>query len=327
MTRHDKNPWPRAVVGRGEVYALLGALAYALNNVLSGMATRNYPLNHFLGAASRAMPMLLVTLVLGFGPKRNRSKSWSAIGDWRTVASLLVIGLLVYVVGGPLLFAALREGGVLVATPVVGTQVLWSAVIAALWLRQPLNRRMALGMVIGVLGVSLLTLGRTGSVQFGPRWWLALPYSLGAALSWASSAVLSARAMERGIDRYRLLAISASAGVLGLNAVLWARGELGVWVETPPAVLLQVLIAGVMGMAGLMSFTAALGLTTVASANALNSLQVGLAPLIAWLVMGEAMNVPMAAGILFILIGVITVQVSRPVAAPVPADSAKATHV
>jgi len=114
-----------------------------------------------------------------------------------------------------------------------------------------------------------------------------------------------ASAMERGVDRFQVLAISALTGVLGLNACLWLTGDLGVWVQTPPPVLLQVIVAGVLGMAGLLSFTSALSMTTVASANALNSLQVGLAPLIAWLLVGEALNAAMAAGIVLVMGGVI----------------------
>jgi len=305
-------PPPHRLVGRGEAWALVGALFYALNNVFSGMATRAYPLNSFLGAALRALPMLVVSLVFGFVVRHGAARTASPIAERRVFGSLVVSGLLVYVIGGPLLFTALREGGVPITTPIIGTQVLWSAIIAAAWLKQPLNGRMVIGMIAGVVGVTVLTLGRAGVAQMGPRWWLAVPYALGAALSWSSSAVVVASAMERGVDRFQVLAISALTGVLGLNACLWLTGDLGVWVQTPPRVLLQVIVAGVLGMAGLLSFTSALSMTTVASANALNSLQVGLAPLIAWLLVGEALNAAMAAGIVLVMAGVIVVQVSKP---------------
>jgi drug/metabolite transporter (DMT)-like permease len=58
----------------------------------------------------------------------------------------------------------------------------------------------------------------------------------------------------------------------------------------------------------LVSITTALSLTSVASATTLNSLQIGLAPLFAWLFLGEQLGLWMAVGILLIASGVIIVQ-------------------
>jgi drug/metabolite transporter (DMT)-like permease len=52
--------------------------------------------------------------------------------------------------------------------------------------------------------------------------------------------------------------------------------------------------------------------TTVASAKALKSLRVGLAPLISWIWMGETMSAWMGFGIALIMIGVMVVQVTKP---------------
>jgi len=77
---------------------------------------------------------------------------------------------------------------------------------------------------------------------------------------------------------------------------------------TSIGVLGSLLTAGVFSAAALISLTMALNLTTVASATTLNSLQVAIAPVIAWLFLGEEMNLLAAAGILTILAGVIIVQ-------------------
>jgi uncharacterized membrane protein len=108
------------------------------------------------------------------------------------------------------------------------------------------------------------------------------------------------------------LTVSVLTGAITLNGYLLATGDIGLYLTTPRAIMAAAIIAGVLGMAALVSLTTALSLTTVASANALNSLQVGLAPLIAWLLLGEGMNTWIALGILLIMGGVIVVQIAKP---------------
>jgi drug/metabolite transporter (DMT)-like permease len=305
----------QARMGRGELWAFAGALFYALSNVFSGAATRGYALNPLLGAGMRALPTLFLCLALGWGARSRKATMTSPLADWRIFGALAASGLAVFVSGGTLLFMALRLGGVVVTTPVTGTQVLWSAVIAAVLLHQPLNRRMALGMLVSIGGVSLLALGSGGAWTFSPRWWLAVPFASATALSWALSGVFVAYVLGRGVDRFQAMALSSLIGVLCINAILWLGGNIGVYSTTPQTVLWRLLIAGALGMAGLLSFISALAHTTVASANALNSLQVGLAPLISWICLGESINLSMGLGIALIMAGVIMVQVTKPGAA------------
>jgi len=306
----------RVQLGRGELWALAGALGYALSNVFSGAATHGFALNPLLGAGMRALPTLFLCLALGWRAKTRKPAPRSPLADWRIFGALAACGLAVFVTGGTLLFMALQLGGVAVTTPITGTQVLWSALIAALLLHQPLNRKMVLGMLISVVGVCLLTLGRSGTLTLSPRWWLAVPLATATALSWALSGVFVAYVLGRGVDRFQAMAVSSLVGVLGINAILTLGGNLSAYSTTPGGVLWRLLVAGSLGMAGLLAFISALQYTTVASANALNSLQVGLAPLITWLVLGEQMNAWMGLGIALIMAGVIVVQVAKPGAEP-----------
>lgn len=310
-------------LGRGELWALVGALCYALSNVFSGSATHGRNLNPLLGAGMRALPTLFLCSALGWRARRQKPAPTSPLADWRIAGALVACGLAVFVTGGTLLFMALQLGGVAVTSPITGTQVLWSAIIAALLLHQPLNRKMVLGMLIGVVGVSLLTLGRSGTWALAPQWWLAVPLATATAVSWALSGVFVAYVLERGVDRFQAMAVSSLVGVVGINAILWLGSNLLVYSTTPIGVLWRLLAAGTLGMTGLLAFISALAHTTVASANALNSLQVGLAPLISWALLGETMNLWMGLGIALIMIGVIVVQVTHRVPA---ANSAHGSH-
>jgi len=235
----------------------------------------------------------------------------SPFSDWRLLAALVGYGVLTFVIANPLLFAALRFGGVLVTTPVTGTQVLWAGLLAALFLRDHLNWKMVIGMFICVGGIALLALGQSGGTPVSPRWWLAIPFALAAALCWSLSGVLVTYAMRRGVNNFQSLAVATFSGILCLNVYLLVSGQISLYWQTPPSVEGSVLLAGVFNTAALVCVTTALSLTTVASANTINSLQVSIAPLIAWIFLGEQLNLLMGLGILSVMIGVIWVQQAK----------------
>jgi drug/metabolite transporter (DMT)-like permease len=87
-----------------------------------------------------------------------------------------------------------------------------------------------------------------------------------------------------------------------------AAGRTHLYASTPQSVLLSAVAAGLFNMVALVAVVTAFSLTSVASASAINSLQVGLAPLLAWAALGERLNITMIAGILLILTGVLVVQ-------------------
>ena len=300
-------------MGAGELWALGSALSYSLTNVYTSLAARGEGMNYFLGVAVRATPAFLLAVVLAVAMSRRPAASPSA--DRRPGARLNLVlfasGLCTFVLGNPLMFAALRAGGVLVTTPITGTHVLWGAVFAAYLLHEPLNRRMARAMLLSVGGVVTLTLGRTTQAAVSPNWWVAVPYAAATAVCWALGGVLSAYAMRRGVDRFRALATTAGTALLCLNGYLLLSGQIGAYATTPSVPMVSALVAGLFNAAALVCSMSAFALTSVASASTIGSLQIALSPLIAWLFMGEKMNAAMALGILLITLGVIGVQRAR----------------
>ena len=327
MTTPPKTAASHAVhLGAGELWALGSALSYSLTNVYTGLAARGEPMNYFLGVALRATPAFLLAMALALGALRKRAASSAARCEATisppaiTAAAragvnlnlvLFASGLCTFVIGNPLLFAALRAGGILVATPITGTHVLWGALFAALLLHEPLNRRMLLAMLVSVAGVVVLTLGRTAQLTLTPGWWVAVPYAAVTAISWAMGGVLSAYALRRGVDRFRALATTSGTALICLNAYLLLSGQIGSYVTTARAPVVSSLTAGLFNAAALVCSISAFALTSVASASTLGSLQIAASPLIAWLFLGEELNGAMALGILLITLGVIGVQRSR----------------
>jgi len=295
-------------LGKGEVWALAAALGYSLYQVLLRVAVRSEGLNDMVGTTVQSIPLLLFAVAMGWIVKRRDRGQVSPLSDWRLIGTLAINALLLFVIATPLLFASLRRGGVLITSPLTGTQVLWAAIIAAILLRERFTRTMALGMVMSVVGVAALTLGRSGGAELPDSWWLAVPFALGAAFCWALSGVHMAYNMRRGVDSFQVLAIPNLIGLVILNGYLLFTGDLGLYASTPLNVYLSLLIAGTFSATALVCLTMALAQTTVASATTLNSLQVALAPIIAGLFLGEDLNLLIGLGVLLILVGVTIVQ-------------------
>lgn len=299
----------RIHLGKGEAWALAAALGYALYQVFLGVAMQG-EVHNVVAATVQAIPVLLFATAIGWVINRRGKQTTSPFSDWRLIGALVCNGLLLFVVATPLLFESLRKGGVLITSPVLGTQVLFAALLAALLLREPFTRTMALGMVISLVGIFALTAGQSGA-DLSPTWWLAVPFALGTALSWALAGVLLTYTMRRGVDPFQAVAIPTIVGIAVLNGYLLVTGQIDLYGGTSAEILMILLVAGVFSAAALISLTMALNLTTVASATTLNSLQVAIAPVIAWIFLGEDLNLAAAVGILIILAGVIIVQRSR----------------
>jgi drug/metabolite transporter (DMT)-like permease len=300
-------------MGAGELWALGAALSYSLTNIYTSLAARGEGMNYFLGVAVRATPAFLLAVVLAAARSRRPDAAPPAgrKPDARLNLVLFASGLFTFVLGNPLMFAALRAGGVLVTSPITGTHVLWGALFAAFLLHEPLNRRMVWAMLLSVSGVVVLTLGRTAQAALAPRWWVAVPYAAATAISWAMGGVLTVYALRRGVDRFRALATTSGTALICLNAYLLLSGQISSYVTTSSAPMISSLVAGLFNAAALVCATSAFALTSVASASTLGSLQIAVSPLIAWLFLGEELNGAMALGILLITLGVIGVQRAR----------------
>jgi len=106
----------RRRVGKGEMWALVAALGYALNHIFLRVALRGYDLHNTVGSTLQAMPTLLLTLVVGWGIRRRDRGHLPPWADRKLAAGLLGSGLLLFVVSVPMLFGAFRAGGVLITS-------------------------------------------------------------------------------------------------------------------------------------------------------------------------------------------------------------------
>lgn len=108
------------------------------------------------------------------------------------------------------------------ASLILQTQVIFSLVISALFLRERPTRRQLIGTIIGMLGLIVVIVGHSSAAP-----WLPLLVTLGSALSWAIGNVLARR----------------SKAASGLGLVVWSGTvvplpalALALVVESPPVV-------------------------------------------------------------------------------------------
>ncbi len=303
----------RLALGAGEAWAFGGALGYALTNIFSRVAVA--AAEPFVAPVFRLVPTLAIAWMQVVRSKARWSTLRPSAADfvgWRAVAILCLGGLLGSTIGTLTFFFALKVGGVVLTAPVLATNILWSALIAALFLKERLNRWMVAGMVVAVVGVALLGYSRSQGSAVAPEALAAIPLALVTTLGWASSANCTRYALTRGVDKYLAIALSQTFGVAMLIVVLFALGRGALLWTTPLDAIGLVLLAGILSAAALICDAHALSLTTVASALTISLgtnpiLSIGLAVLF----LGEELKTLMAVGAVLTLAGVLFVQLSK----------------
>jgi len=300
--------------GKGEIWALISAFAYGADNVFAsrGVTSDGQGLDPVMGVVLRATPIMLFTLIMSFFMYKRDPEAVSVFKSWKYFLFVISHGLLTFVIGNTLLFNAFRTGGVMVATPLLGTNVLWSALIAAVVFREALNKQMLTGILVSISGVFILRLGQNANVSLPENWIFAVPLAIGAAFCWALGGVFITNATRNRVDRFQALAVSLIFSFIVLNTYLAITGKISQYWTAPVALIGNVLFAGVFNTVALVGVTTAMMYTTLASAGTLSSLQVAIAPLLAWLLFGHKVNLMYIVALLLILGGVIIVQRSKP---------------
>ncbi len=304
--------------GKGEVWALIAALAYAADNIFASRAVSGKGIDPVLGVILRATPVMVFAIIMSFSAKKRNPEAVSVFSSWKFFLAIIGHGVLTFVIGNTLLFNAFKTGGVLVTTPLLGTNVLWSAIIAGIVLHELLNRRMLFGMLISIAGVFVLRIGQNSNVTLPETWLAAVPLALITAFCWALGGVLITYAMRNKVDRFQALAVSLVTSLLILNIYFLITGKMNLYWTSPRDLVFSVLTAGLFNTVALVGVITAMLFTSVASAGTLSSLQVAFAPLLAWLFLGEKMNLLYVLSIALILFGVVLVQRAKINAKPKP---------
>jgi len=227
---------------------------------------------------------------------------------WRTVAA---VGVFMSLGQFSLLYLAMDQGmppGL--AALVLQAQVLFTVLIAAVWLREPPTPRQLLGVLVGAAGLVVVGLGRGGHVPLA-----ALLLCVGGALSWGVGNVVSRRAGVRsGLSMavWSSLVVPVpllllSLGVDGPAAVGDALGQLSwqAWASTAYTACLASLV-------GYSIFNGLLARYPAASVVPFVLIAPPVAMVSAWALLDQVPNAAELAGGVVVLVGVlVTVRGAR----------------
>lgn len=301
-----------ARIGKGEVWAVVAAFSYALTNVILKWALADAP--PLFGAAIKIVPIWAISAIVfiskGYYKKLN-PRSNDYLGNL-SLNLLIFSGVIVYVIGNWALFEALKKGAVAIATPIVGTQVIWATLISLIFLKEKINTPMIIGMVISLIGVVVLTIGNSEGNIMVDGWQMAVPLALISAISFAGSGSLKRYLFTRkSLDKWTIMFLEITTGLISLHMIFLVQGN-HYYSIVPMDTILKFIFAGLFGAMAIFSMTTATSLTQVASATAINSTQTALAPVLAMLLLREKINFLMLAGIILIMGGVMLVQFKKP---------------
>ncbi|MGH2592831.1 MAG: DMT family transporter, partial [Anaerolineae bacterium] len=244
------------------------------------------------------------------GRSRLRPSSADFVG-WRVILISFLGGAVGTSIGTVAFFYALQAGGVVLTVPVLATNILWSAIIAALFLKERLTAQMVVGIVAAVSGVALLGYGRSAGNEVLPGALAAIPLALVTALSWATAANCTRYALTRGVDKYLAIALSQTCGLVLLVGILFAVGRGALLWTTALSAIGLFLLAGLLSAVALICDTHALSLTTVASVLTISGTNPVISTILAVVFLGEDLRPLMAIGTFLTVVGVLYVQLSK----------------
>lgn len=294
----------------GELWAFGSSVSYAASAIFSRVAS--VAIHPFIAPALRLLPLIGLSWVKFFR-SRNKIKQQNSASktvlSFRVFLVIILGGTLTTVVGTVGYFYALRIGGVVLTQPVLATNILWSAVIAAIFLHEKLNRKIVAGLVVAMVGVALLGYGQAISKGTDNASLIAIPLALIPAVSWAGGANCYRYALINGVDKYTTLAVGSTSAILVLFITVLITGQSNLFTTIDLKGAAIVLIAGIFTGLAQITLTQALSLTSVASTMTIIGINPVLAAIFATLFLGEQLTTIMIVGTILTVIGVVLAQI------------------
>ena len=303
----SENEGPRRFAG--ELWALGAVLGYSSANLFgrAGVTTGN-PL---AGPLLRDLPSFLMglSLLLTGGHWVQLLPGRKEFGG-RLLLYFVGSGV-ASVVGTFAFFFALSLGGVNIAIPVLQTQLLWGALLAWALLGERLTSRGALGMLVTLAGLLLLTIGQSRGVPVSDQWLWGLLLALVPAVAWGFSGVIWRYGQQRGIDRSSGITVHYGTSVVTSLLFLSLSGQLMVYASISASDFGALLLSGVFGgVIAVYSMFSAMRLLPAATVFVLNGLTPLVTALGGALLLGEYINGLMWLGILVASAGVVLFQLT-----------------
>ena len=286
----------------GALCALGSGLTWAVTSLL--VRTVSPPLSSVTASAIRAIlggGVLLLWVLLTGGIGRLAS-----MGE--TNFLLLVVSIVLAIaIGDVLFFESLRFIGLARAMTVSMVYPLMSAVMAAIFLGEPLTARMGVGSLVTLLGLALIVRARSGAPPREERFALGLAAAIAAALAWAGSLLVLKPALG-ALDPVTAQAVRLPLAGVVLLATPWGWEAPRHVRAADRATLWRVVLLGLLTAASSVLFVTGIKWTEVAVAAVLSSTAPLFALPLGLIFLGERVTGVAVAGTVITLAGLAILQ-------------------
>jgi drug/metabolite transporter (DMT)-like permease len=296
------------LLGRGESWALITALAYTATNLLLRAAA--VEIDPWLGSMLRQVPVFALAWGAVIIGRRAEVVPWSTrFLGWQFALALIVGGTVSFVIGNLFYFNALATGGLgVTASGAQAGIILTALVLGLLTLGERPSRQVLAGAAVLVAGLSLIGLARGAAVD---GWLAGLAFALGAGASYAISNVLTRLVQRTRPTTFVALAGTSFGGLVPLLLIQVIRGGGNPIDGADAEQVLIVLAAGCFNALALLGIVQSMRYTTVAIASSIQSSTVVFSYVAAVILFAESSVPLMVAGVAAVAVGVVISQLGR----------------
>lgn len=262
---------------------------------------------------------LVTVMVVGPWLLYRAFRGLPVVPSWRTVGTLMLVGLAVQLAGNlSVQWAFGKVGLAITISAIFAVMLTASAVLGRMALGERVSGRSAaaIGLLLGSL--ALLAFGAhaasksiSAAAGEAPRL-LLVALGVGAAClaggMYAMLTVVIRNMTSRAVPVTTIVFIITGMGVLSLGPLSVWRFGTGQLLGTPPGELAWMFAAGTCNLIAFLAITKGLQLTTVVHANVLNASQVAMGALAGITLFGESRNPWLILGVCLTIVGVIMID-------------------
>ena len=297
-----------SLLGRGEIWMIGTALCFAVGNLFDQVAM--VKADPFIAASVKAFLVSSFALIVLVSARKKLGIANQRLAYWTHAARIyMAAGIVSEVIGTAAFLQAMKVGGINIATPMVQTWVIWTAIGSIIFLRERVKIKTFIGLALSVIGLVLLTHFQQRGIPFTADWSKGIPFGLVAAFGWAGSTLLIRKGQTQGIDRYVGLFMQFLAALVGLLVVIGITNREALFIQMSMETYMYVLIsASLSGILGMFCMYTSLKLSPVDRVIPIVASYPVLASILGAVFLGNYLNGGMIGGIVLVASGVVICQ-------------------
>jgi len=300
MSENEKRP----ILQTGEFWMVITALGYAASNIFDKLAMSTYGTDGFLGALIKCIPQFVVPIILiliGVDKKQFGNRPKVSI---KTYGWFVICGFISSFIGQWFFLEAMMVGGVNVAVPTVQIWTLIGALFGIVFLKEPFHKNIIWGAILAVAGLVILSLGQYLGVPVSDKWYLGIFFALITACCWALSTLFYNIGQKKGAGRSAGMATQYLSGAIFLVIWMGISGRFNVFAATPGAIYGTFLCSALLSTVATFGLYTAVRFSPMSKILPINTSYPAICAVVAWLFLGETMNIWIALGIILVIVGI-----------------------